>query len=381
MSLQYYGILSLPHSWAVVATEIMVQLQATGRQFHCTSTNGFASIDPRLKSTIIHPQQQMVGSERRIILQPPPSTTSLSYTIPQNLTRIPAKQKMLIYNYETTILPQGWAEQMNAHASLILPSSEFSKRIFAANGVDASKMFTLHHGFDPSIYNPTIAPITIKGLDNSKFKFLTVAISHWRKGYDVLLQAYIEEFKNDDSVVLIIKSGRDPHEKPMPVHINIHDIIKQLRTTHNYKWPEIRLIEARFDNLARLYNACDAIVLPTRTECFSLTVLEAAACNRPIITTNYGGHLDFLNPSNSSLIDYTMRYAPNAGQYWNFNPNAECAEPDIEHLKQLMRTVKNNYQEAQLKATKAHNEVVSKYTWTHVVQTLITEAQRRGIEL
>jgi glycosyltransferase involved in cell wall biosynthesis len=270
---------------------------------------------------------------------------------------------------------------MNKYASLVLPSSEFSREIFEANGVDPAKMYVLPHGFDPNVYNPSIAAATIKGLDQNKFKFLTVAISHWRKGYDLLLQAYIEEFKNDDSVVLIIKTGRDANEKPMPVHVDLQQIISGLRTTHNYKWPEIRLIETRFDNLARLYNACDAVVLPTRTECFSLTVLEAAACNRPIITTNYGGHLDFLNANNSWLIDYSMRQAPEAGQYWDFNPAAQCAEPSVEHLKHLMRTVKNNYTEAQNKAQLAYEQVTQKFTWKQVVDNLIKEANARNIPL
>lgn len=381
MSLQYYGILNLPHSWAVVASAILLELQKRGHKFHCTSTNGFDSIHPNLKQSIIHPQIQTVGTQRRSVFPSLPTTTSLSYTIPQNLMRVSAKHKLLIYNYETTVLPEGWASHMNSQASLILPSSEFSKQIFATNGVQQDKMFVLPHGFDASIYNPEITPASIKGLDQDKFKFLTVAISHWRKGYDVLLKAYIEEFRNDDSVVLIIKTGRDPKEDTMPVHVDIRQIIAALRTTHKYQWPEIRIVESRFDNLARLYNACDAVVLPTRTECFSLTVLEAAACNKPIITTNYGGHLDFLNKANSNLIDCSMRLAPPEGQYWKFYPQAQCAEPDVEHLKQLMRNVKTNYQEAQLKAKIAYEQVVKKYTWQQVVDSLLAEMSLRDISL
>lgn len=374
-------MLSLPHSWAVVATAILNQLKGKGYKFSAISTNGATTVHSDLKSSLILPQQVKTGLAPRFVLQPIPTDVSLSYTIPPNLRKIPAKHRIQIYNFETNIMPPNWSQQMNQHAHLILPSSTFSKEIFLENGVKESLMEVLPHGFHPEIYNPNIQAATIKGVPDDKFKFLTVAISHWRKGYDLLLRAYVEEFKGDDSVVLIMKVGTDPLEsKKVPCQVDVQKLIAELKTKYKYKWPEIRMISTRLDNLAKLYNAADVMVLPTRTECFSLTPLEASACKLPVITTNYGGHLDFLNESNSYLIDYKMRKAPREGQYWTFEPNAELAEPDLEHLKHLMRTVKNNYVEAKEKAELAY-QVAQNYTWEKVVEDLLVMIKARGWNL
>lgn len=378
MTLQYYGMLALPHSWAVVATSILLDIQKRGVSLTAVSTNGNDTIHPHLKSITAQPQLVVRGQSTVLVAKPTPSEVSLSYTIPTNLAKIPATHKIQIYNYETTKLPPGWAGLMKSHAHLILPSSNFSKQIFAMNGIPESRMVVLPHGFDPTLYNPEVLPAQVEGLQQQKFKFLTVAIPHWRKGYDILLQAYIEEFKEDDSVVLVIKTSADPRENDkIPCRINLNELLVNLKQTYKFKWPEIRIISQRFDNLGSLYKAADAVVLPSRTECFSLTMLEASACGVPVITTDYGGHLDFLNHKNSNLIDYKMAAAPREAQYWHFDPTAQIAEPSKEHLKQLMREVRTNHEAAKLRAQQAHQDVQD-YTWTKVTDKLLQLIQERG---
>ena len=161
----------------------------------------------------------------------------------------------------------------------------------------------------------------------------------------------------------------------MPCKVDLQKLIEQFKKTHKFKWPEIRITSQRFENLASLYRAANAVVLPSRAECFSLTVLEAAACKVPVITTDYGGHLDFLNADNSYLIDYKLRQAPQEAQYWHYDKNALIAEPSVEHLKQLMREIKNNYATATAKAEQAYLDVQHLH-WSKIadqIQGLVAE--------
>lgn len=358
MVLQYFGMCAQPHSWALVAESILLEFQKRGIELKIKSTNGPNGVHPLLMSSIV-PFPDPLETE-----------TSFSYTLPKNLHKINAKNKIQIYNYETTLIPPDYAKLMNEQASLILPSSNFAKEIFVKNGVAPEKMVVVPHGHNPLVFNNQVAATSINGIDNNKFKFLCVAAPHWRKGIDVLFRAYIEEFKNEEDVVLVLKTSMNSHEGPAHFHININNLIKEFQNKYKFKWPEIKFITTRVPNLASLYRWANVMVLPSRAECFSLTPLEAAACQVPIITTNYGGQLDFLNSKNSFLIDYKLTKAPKQMQYHYFQPNSMMGEPNISHLRQIMRHVKNNYKDAQAKAKLAHQQT-QHLTWSFVAQQIL----------
>jgi len=369
MILQYYGMLSSPHSWSAVSQSLLLEFQKQGIALRCKSTNGFGSIPPSLVPTCMN------------LNMPIKTEVSFSYTIPPNLIKIDAKHKIQIYNSDNDILPDGWASLMNSGAHLILPSSEFAKEIFLKNKVIEEKMVVVPHGYDPNLFNPNFPKLNIPEIDNSKFKFLCVSAPHYRKGIDVLIKAYIEEFKGDEDVVLIIKSSMNSHEVNAHFHVDIAQIAANLQKTHKYKWPEIKYINHRVESLASLYLLADAVVLSSRAECFSLTMLEASACQIPTITTDYGGHLDFLNHDNSYLIDYVMKACPKEGQYHQVKAGSLIAEPSHDDLKRLMRHVKNNPEEAKSKAMLAYSQVVDKYTWKSAADQILELIKEREWKL
>jgi glycosyltransferase involved in cell wall biosynthesis len=359
-------MLSSPHSWATVSQAILLEMQKAGAQIICRSTNGIVDVPSLLKPTVV-PMNQPVQTE-----------TSFSYTIPINLARINAKHRIVIANSDNTVLPVGWAQLFNTHAHLILPSSKFAYEILEQNNVKKERMVIVPHGYDPAVFHPNVLPIALSSeVEDKRFKFLMVAAPHWRKGHEQMIKAYIEEFKGDEDVLLIIKSSMNSHEAPAHFHIDLEKIKSSLEKTYKYKWPDIKLINYSVPSLAGLYKYADAVVLPSKTECFSLTMLEAAMCKVPVITTEYGGHLDFLNQENSYLIDYVMKKCPKEGQYHQFVPNSFIAEPSTEHLKQLMRHVKNNYQEAKQKAELCY-EQNKHLTWESATNQIIDLINERG---
>lgn len=362
-------MLALPHSWSLVAQSILLEFHKQGINLRCKSTNGPQGVHPTLAPFLIG------------FNDPIRTDVSFSYTIPPNLIKIDAKHKIQIFNSDNDILPTNWAIIMNNQAHLILPSSQFAKDILVKNGVKEEKMVVVPHGYDPTLFNPNFPKLSSPELDNNKFKFLCVSAPHFRKGLDVLLKAYVEEFRNDEDVVLIIKSSMNSHEVKAHFHVDITQIVAELKKIYKYKWPEIRYINNRVENLASLYVTADAVVLPSRAECFSLTMLEASACQVPTITTDYGGHLDFLNHDNSYLIDYVMKKCPKEGQYHQFHPNSLIAEPSHDDLKRLMRHVKNNPDEAKEKAKLAHSQVVDKYTWANVANQILELIKERQWKL
>ncbi len=56
------------------------------------------------------------------------------------------------------------------------------------------------------------------------------------------------------------------------------------------------------DVLARIYNAADVSIVPSRIEPFGLVAVEALACGTPVIATNAGGLPDFINEEVGALV-------------------------------------------------------------------------------
>jgi glycosyltransferase involved in cell wall biosynthesis len=132
---------------------------------------------------------------------------------------------------------------------------------------------------------------------------------------------------------------------------------------------------------ASLYKGADAFILPSRAEGMGLAVLEAMSSGLPVIVTRWGGYLDLANDSNSYLIDCSMVEVPDdfvldhpeyRGLHW--------AEPDVAHLRRLMRQVFQNRGEALQKGTQARRTITSQLGLSVTAQrirTLALEASAR----
>ena len=56
------------------------------------------------------------------------------------------------------------------------------------------------------------------------------------------------------------------------------------------------------DKVARIYNAADVSVVPSRSEAFGLVAVEALGCGTPVVATDEGGLPDFINDQVGALV-------------------------------------------------------------------------------
>ena len=57
------------------------------------------------------------------------------------------------------------------------------------------------------------------------------------------------------------------------------------------------------ENLNKLYNISDVLAVPSRVEGFGLVAVEALASGLPVVATNNGGMVDFINEKVGALVD------------------------------------------------------------------------------
>lgn len=153
-----------------------------------------------------------------------------------------------------------------------------------------------------------------------KEDFLYIFVSHWiniqapigedRKNVGLLIKSFYETFKNkQNKPALILKTSG-----AVSSYIDRDMILKQIneikKTVNSDNLPNIYLLHGEFTNkeMNEFYNhpKVKAMVNLTRGEGFGKSLLEFSLLGKPIITTNWSGHTDFLTKQGSCLLEGTL---------------------------------------------------------------------------
>ena len=276
--------------------------------------------------------------------------------------------------FETDGVPDGWVERCQSMDEMWMPS-HFNRETFAAAGVDESKLRVMHEGVDTTHFRPEVEPLRFP--HTRSFNFLSVFDWQTRKGFDVLLRAYLAEFKPDEDVALILKiyTIYDPFTDP---EARLIYFVERELGINLDKIPPIIILNGFIPNadMPRLYAAADAFVLPSRGEGFGRPYLEALSCGRPVIATRWSAQLDFLHDGNSYLIEPECIAPVQQDQLSEIFMGHRWAEPSVDHLRQLMRQVFSHPEEARQRAARGRAELVERWDWSVVSKHWANEVRR-----
>lgn len=357
MKIKWQGYLGTNHSWAIVAQNISRNLIAQGHDVHLISTNGTKYFPEDLVPYLRDKPEANYDMQ-------------LSYTTLKNFDdylQSGNKNRFGIWNFETTVLPVGFAKH-HAYCDKMLPSSEFSKRIFANGGIPEDKMVVVPHGIDP---NDALAlPLKLKTKKRVKI-CANIAQPHIRKNFIGLMRAYGKAFTKKDDVCLVLKVVDAPGEKAW--EHSFRDIFAQFKDEFK-NHAEVEIINGFIPNIYSLYKACDITWTMSFAECFWMPGLEAMACQNIIMSPRYGGQLDFLNDSNSVLIDGKEEMSPPKMQYWTGSPYAKIFRPSIDDAVEKLRNTVKNVIELKAQFNSINEKIIPQYTWNAVVDKILTLA-------
>lgn len=248
----------------------------------------------------------------------------IQITVPNEFQRLGKYNIGITAGIETTIASAPWVEGCN-NMDLVLTSSEHAKNVLSQSAwmkhdqntkqpVGEIKLIkpieVLFEGVDLETYFPTkeINKTVIDELKGIKETFAFLFVGHWlngefgedRKNVSGMIRTFLETFKNKAShnqPALILKTSSADFSS-----IDRDEVMRKIgiirASVNSNRLPNIYLLHGDLtdEEMNSLYNhpKVKAHVTFTKGEGYGRPLAEASLSQKPIIATNWSGHIDFL---------------------------------------------------------------------------------------
>jgi glycosyltransferase involved in cell wall biosynthesis len=323
----------------------------------------------------------------------------IQITVPNEFERKGTYNIGITAGIETTVCPIDWIHGCNKMDLIIVPS-EFSKDVLLkttyveknnqtgqiVNNFKITKPIeVLFEGFNDETFGAAEVPY-ISELDSIKEDFVFLFTGHWlqgelghdRKDVGMTIKSFCHAFRGDKKApALVLKTSsagfsvRDRED--------MAGRIEQLTKEFGDKCPPIYLLHGEFTEtqMHGLYEhpKVKAMVSFTHGEGFGRPLLEFSLTGKPVIASNWSGHLDFLKQGAVLLDGELKEVHPSAqnqfilqGSQW-FYVNYSNA---INKLKDIYKNY-NTYKTASFQLGKQNTQNFSLQKMTKSFDIILTQ--------
>ena len=298
-------------------------------------------------------------------------------TVPNEFQSIGKYNIGITAGIETTLAPGEWLEGCNRmdlilgsskHTIDVLRNSKWEKRNKQTNQSEGQLIWdkdgeVLFEGADTKTYKPlkSTKDITIN-LDGVKEDFAYLFVGHWmqgqlgedRKNVGLLIKSFFETFKNKSKQPALILKTCQVGSSYMDRDAILKKIKDIKNTCKSKNLPNVYLLHGEFTNqeMNQIYNhpKVKAMVCLTKGEGFGRPLLEFSLINKPIITTNWSGHIDFLNPEYTTLLPGQMTKVHPSSANNMLLKESDWFSVDVGQVGAYLKHVFENYKEYKEKA-------------------------------
>ena len=295
--------------------------------------------------------------------EPSEPSINLYHCIPPRYRRPPDKQKHFGFCvFETINPPVDWAPLMN-NMDEIITASAFNKNIFQSCGVKCP-IHVVPHCFDEELFNDSVK-------SPGRYRQVTfVSCGTWkrRKNWEMLIKGWYQAFEVQNNVCLLIKT-----EKPGELAALVQNV-KQSSEWRSKSTAPIYCEEepiCDFEDIPKILRKGDIYVNASLGEGFGLSGLHAMALGIPVLTTRFGGSLEY---AKSDLCTYLepKRYS-NLPTMDGIPQLSNCIWPylTIGEIAGKMRQVLQERKGCEEKAQKAYQYVHERFSYKAIGRKMI----------
>ena len=314
-------------------------------------------------------------------------------TIPNEFQPVGKYNIGITAGMETTAVKGEWIEGCN-RMNIVITSSEFAKKTLELMDYEIKnqqgqtqgrlKLTTpievLFEGANTNIYKVMDTPCSLDIQIKEDFAYLFVG--HWmqgefgedRKNVGLLIKAFYETFKNKSKKpALILKASGG-----VSSYMDRDELLKKIeiikKTVVANSLPNIYLLHGEFtdEEMNELYNhsKVKAMVSLTKGEGFGRPLLEFSLVKKPIMTTNWSAHTEFLSKEFTTLMNGELKNLhPSVLNDW-FVKEAQWFNVNPMEVNHYLKDIFENYKKYQNNANRQTYKSKTEFSWDKMKEKL-----------
>jgi len=180
-------------------------------------------------------------------------------------------------------------------ASAIHFTAEKEKEEYSEAGLDFKSFFVMPNALDSSDLDKYKKTFFRKkfNIPQKKKVILSLGRISWKKGFDTLIPAFAQVLKKEPDSLLVIAGESDQNYKK-----EVEKIIKENNIFGNVLFTGMLLGEDK----AGAFKESDVFVLPTYSENFGMSVIEAMHCKLPVVVSEGVGIGEDIIENNAGIV-------------------------------------------------------------------------------
>lgn len=315
----------------------------------------------------------------------------IQITVPNEFQPVGEYNIGITAGIETTICDPSWIEGLN-RMNLNLVSSQHAKETFQRSEFNVEEngqvkghiklqkpVEVLFEGADLTKYFPTASKFDLSSIEE---EFAYLFVGHWlqgnfaqdRKNVGYMLKVFLEVFKNKKKQPALILKTQSANASVLDrdqLLKKIDDIRKSVKGT----LPNIYLVHGEMsdEEMNHLYNhpKVKAMVSFTKGEGFGRPLLEFTLTNKPVIATNWSGHIDFLDKEFCYLVNGTLTNVdPSAVVEKMILKESQWFTPNDSEAATALRLVYDNYKKYAELAKRQGYKSRTNFSWEKMAEQL-----------
>ena len=359
-----YAAIHLPDGYGIAGRRMMQALDEVGVDltYEPATWLSLAGYDDPVLATAADDRElgPLLGPEG-------PFDTVVGHLTPENFPslreRFPDATFVAHTVWETDRLPGHWPVLLELADLLVVPG-RWNAETIRAGGVRT-----------PLAVVPHVAPVPRRrrspvwdAIGDDVFVFYTIVTWTPRKAVRKTIRAYLEAFRRNDPVLLVVKTThldytthrpRDPGlAGPGTTAWSVAQILKEYRDP-----PPLKLVTRDLDTteIEALHTRGDCFVSLCHAEGWGIPSFDAAAYGNPVVMTGYGGQLEYLDPDAALLVDFELVPVEYSPEQASFTPDQRWAEPSVEHGAELLNRVLEDREAARERAAELARRILVRY--------------------